>query len=121
MKVSVDNTELFTLSEVDKKIIQNDINADEFDADIKRRIQWIIVDEKLKKCYERLRKEWEPKLLEKGITPSFDKAIFAQQVFTQPDYKDRKAKDLESKAALEQMAKAHQDKPVTEETIVNPF
>ena len=43
MKISVNNTELFTLSETKKKVLKNDIHADEFDADMKRRLEWVLM------------------------------------------------------------------------------
>ena len=37
MKISVDDVELYTLSETQSNVIKYDINSDEFDADMKRR------------------------------------------------------------------------------------
>jgi len=90
MKISVNDQELFTLSETQKKVIQNDIPSEIFEEDMKRRLKWVLLDEKYRKCMERLRREWEPKLKEKGVAmlPTDDDA-FAQLVFSQQDYKSR--------------------------------
>lgn len=59
------------------------------------RMTWILIH-KYEKCLERLKNEWLPKLEAKGIAkvPADDEA-FALLVFSQPDYKDRAARDLE--------------------------
>jgi len=96
MKISVDDQEVFTLSSVQKSVIKNDINEDEFDGDMKRRLQYILTH-KYEQCFARLKKEWEPKLKTKGMQsiPLNDDS-FAELVFSQPEYKARKARDLES-------------------------
>lgn len=93
MKISINDQELFTLSETQKKVIHNDICCDEFDDDMKRRIQYIVMH-KYERCFERLKKEWEPKLKELGVDsiPLKDEA-FAEFVFAQPSYEDRKTRD----------------------------
>jgi hypothetical protein len=94
MKISVNDQELFKLSETQKKVIKNDIHEDIFEDDMKRRLKWVLFDEKYKKCFERLKKEWEPKLKERGIEmfPSNDEA-FAELIFSQPDYKNRSQRE----------------------------
>ena len=94
MKISVDNQEIFTLSETQKKVIQNEIPSEIFEEDMKRRLQWILVDEKYQRCMERLRKEWEPKLKADGVAmlPT-DNDAFAQMVFAHPQYKNRSQRD----------------------------
>ena len=43
------------------------------------------------------KKEWEPKLSAKGVASlPTDRDAFAQLVFSQPEYKSRKVRDLES-------------------------
>jgi len=95
MKVSVDNKDLFTLSETQKKVIKNDINADIFEDDMKRRLQWVLMH-KYERCFKRLKSEWEPKLAANGVEsiPTNPDA-FAELVFAQPEYKDRSAKIAE--------------------------
>ena len=58
MKISVNDKELFTLTETQKSVIKNDIHADEFDADMARRLEYILTH-KYERCFERLKKEWD--------------------------------------------------------------
>ena len=95
MKVSVNGKEIIELSEIQKKVICNDINADIMDADFERRIKYIL-KHKYERCMERLKQQWMPKLKKNGVTEvPLDNDSFAQLVFAQPNYKDRKARDLE--------------------------
>lgn len=100
MKISVDDKEVFTLSEIQKKVIQNDIPLEIFDEDMKRRLKWVLFDEKYCRCMERLRREWEPKLKAEGVAmlPTNDDA-FAQLVFAHRDYKSRSQREAASKTA----------------------
>jgi len=97
MQIKVNNKQVLELSQVQKQIIQNDIHEDEFDADMERRVKWVL-EHKLEKCYDRLKKEWEPKLIAEGATslPTSQEA-FAQIVFAHPQYKSKKQKDIEAK------------------------
>ena len=93
MKISVDDQEIFELSEVQKKVIQNDVNGDMFDDDMKRRLCYILTC-KYQECFKRLKAEWEPKLAQLGVTSiPLDEEAFAELVFARPEYKDRKARD----------------------------
>ena len=97
MIVKVDEKVLFELTEAQKKVIQNDIPVEKFEDDIKRRI-FYIVNHKYERCFERLKKEWEPRLAKAGVESiPTDKDAFASLVFSQPDYKDRSTRDSESK------------------------
>lgn len=95
MKISVNDQELFTLSEVQKQVIKNDISADIFDEDMKRRLQYIL-SHKYDRCFDRLKAEWDSKLAANGVAmiPT-DKDDYAQLVFAQPNYKDRAARELD--------------------------
>ena len=95
MKVSVNDVELFTLTEIQEKVIKDNVNEDIFDDDMKRRLQWVLMH-KHEECYKSVRQEWEPKLIAAGVT-SFptDPDQFAALVFSQPEYKSRKQRDLE--------------------------
>lgn len=96
MKISVDGVDLFELSEVQKKVIQNDIHSDVFDEDMKRRLQYIVMH-KYERCFERLKKEWDSKLAQNGVAAlPTDPDDYAKLVFSQPNYKDRKSRDLEA-------------------------
>lgn len=96
MKISVDDKELFSLSETQKKVIKNDIHEDVFDEDMKRRLHYIL-DHKYQQCFERLKREWEPKLAQAGVPviPT-DKDAFAELVFSRAEYRDRKSRDQRS-------------------------
>jgi len=93
MKISVDDKELFTLTETQKKVIMNDIPADIFEQDMCRRLHYILMD-KYARCFERLKKEWEPKLKDLGVDAiPLDEAKFAEMIFSRPEYQDRKARE----------------------------
>lgn len=96
MKIQVNFEDVLELNETKKKVLKNDINEDVFDNDMKRRARYII-EHKYEQCFKRLKSEWEPKLIESGITmiPT-DPDAFAELVFQQPGYKSRKQKDLEA-------------------------
>ena len=94
MKISVNGQDLFELSEIQRKVICNDVHEDIFDEDMKRRIQWILM-EKYKECFNRLKLEWDEKLAAAGIKAlPIDKDEYAQLVFSQSNYKCRKDRDL---------------------------
>lgn len=92
MKISVNDQELFSLSEVQKKVIKNDIHEDIFESDMKERIKYILIH-KYENCFERLKSEWMPKLQERmDSIPTKDDAL-ADLIFSQPDYKSRKQRE----------------------------
>lgn len=100
MKVLINNKELFALSDIQKKVICNDVCSKEIDKDIERRLQWVIMH-KYERCLHRLRKEWEPKLKAAGlISVPLDDEEFAALVFAQSDYKDRTLRDKEAELSL---------------------
>jgi len=97
MKIQVDGKDLFELTDIQKKVIQNDIPSEIFEADMKRRI-FNVINHKYEQCFKRLKVEWEPKLERAGVESiPTNKDKFAELVFKQPDYKDRSARDAESK------------------------
>lgn len=97
MKISVDDKELFTLTDIQKQVIMNDIPEEEFEEDMKRRLRWVLMH-KYEQCYARLFNEWMPKLKECGIksVPLNDEE-FSKLVFAQPEYKNRAQRDLVDK------------------------
>lgn len=98
MKITVDGKQLFELSDTQKKVIKNDIHEDIFDADMKRRLEYIITH-KYEQCFDRLKKEWDLKLKENGVKSVPTHADeYAQLVFSQPNYQDRKAREQTSSA-----------------------
>jgi len=97
MKISVDDQELFSLSETKKNVLKSEIPSDIFDADMKRRLEWVLTH-KYEQCLVRLKSEWDSILKTRyEMIPSDDEAI-AQLIFTQPDYKDGLAKRIENEA-----------------------
>lgn len=97
MKISCDGKELFSLSEVQKKVIQNDIQSEAFEQDMCRRLQWVLIH-KYEQCFTRLKKEWEPKLVENGVkSVPTNPESFAELVFSQPNYKNRSQREAENK------------------------
>lgn len=102
MKVQVNGELIFELAEWEKDVIKNDIHADDFDADMKRRLEWVL-RHKAEQCYNRMEKEWLEKLRADPLVQSIPKSkeAFVALVKSRSDYKDRKAKDAEAKAAME--------------------
>ena len=89
MKVKVNDQDLFELSEIQKKVICNDIHADDFESDMKRRLQYILMH-KYEECFKKFKSEWESKLKENGIDSiPLDPDRFAELVFSQSNYKNR--------------------------------
>jgi len=102
MKISVNDIELFTLTETQKSVIKNDIHEDEFDVDMSRRLEYILIN-KYDNCFNRLKAEWDQKLIDNGVQSiPTNKDAYAQLVFSQPNYLDRKARDLAAAALLNQ-------------------
>lgn len=94
MKISVDDIELFRLSETQKKVIKNDINEDVFDEDMKRRLQYILTH-KYERCLERLKQEWIPRLKSSGVSSiPLNDDEFAELVFSRPEYKGKKDREI---------------------------
>jgi len=96
MKISVDDKELFTLTDIQKQVICDCINSDEFDADMKRRVNWVLMH-KYEQCYKRLKEEWDIKLQGRVDSVPTNPDNYCALVFSQPDYKCRKMREEESK------------------------
>jgi hypothetical protein len=95
MKISVNDIELFTLTQTQKDVIANDIPLSLLEEDLKRRLQWSLMT-KYEASYQRLFDEWLPKLIARGVQSiPTDKDAFAQLVFSQPDYLDREDRDAQ--------------------------
>jgi hypothetical protein len=100
MKISVNDQEVYTLAEWEKDVIKNDIHADDFDADMKRRLEWVL-RHKAEQCYIRFEKEWLEKLRNDPSVDSIPKSkeAFVALVKSRQDYKDRATRDAEAKLA----------------------
>ena len=94
--VTVNGIDLFTLSDIQCKVMQNVVSSDIFEDDMKRRLQWILTHA-YDEWFKLLKEEWDPKLIANGVTmvPT-DPDAYAQLVFSQPNYQDRKARDAAS-------------------------
>lgn len=95
MKISVNDQELFILSETQRKVICNDIHEDEFDADMKRRLQYILMH-KYEQCFKRLKEQWEPKLASRVESVPTNPDALAELIFAQPDYACRKTREQQA-------------------------
>lgn len=96
MKISVDSVALFELSDVQKKVIMNNVQSDIFDEDMKRRLQWVLCH-KYEQCFKELKSEWDTKLASNGVKMMpVDQEEYAKLVFSQPNYKDRAAREKEA-------------------------
>lgn len=92
MKISVNDQELFTLSETQCKVMCNEISDDIFTNDMKRRLQWVLMH-KYEQCFDALKKEWEPKLAQRVESIPTNPDLLAELIFAQPDYMNRKQRD----------------------------
>ena len=101
MKISVNDQKLYELSDMQKKVIQNDIHDEIFESDMKRRLEWVLMH-KYERCFERLKKEWEPKLAQRMDSLPTNPDSFANLVFSQPDYKSRSERELEAKNKIQE-------------------
>lgn len=91
-----EETAFFELSTIRENVIKNDINEDDFEADMQRRLNWVITN-KYEGCFSRLKAEWDAKLTENGITSiPTDPDEYATLVFSQSNYKSRKQCDEEA-------------------------
>lgn len=97
MKIKVDDKEILNINSTKLKVLSDEIPNEILQEDCCRRLNWVLMH-KYETCFEKLKKEWEPKLKSKGIRAiPLDEDEFAELVFSQPDYKDRSARDNEKK------------------------
>lgn len=95
MKISVNDQVIFELNDTQKKVIMNEIPEEIFDADMKRRLEWVLMH-KYEQCYKELKSQWEPKLAARGVEAiPTNKDAFAELIFAQEDYKNRSAREVE--------------------------
>lgn len=95
MKISVNDEHLFTLSETQKKVIKNDIHEEDFESDMRRRLQYILTH-KYERSFERLKNEWLPKLQSRMDSIPTDPDKLADLIMSQTDYQDRRSRDPKS-------------------------
>lgn len=88
MKISINDQEVFTLTEIQKQVIANDIPLDALEDDLKRRVVWR-VDKNMNILCRIFIAEWLPKLKEAGMQnkpKTMDDLITAVKAHI--DYKD---------------------------------
>lgn len=97
MKISVNDQELFTLTQIQQDVIKNNVIEEIFEEDMKRRLQWILMH-KYEECFKELKAEWDVRLAASGVkmVPT-DADEYAKLVFSQPNYKNRSAREAEVK------------------------
>jgi len=96
MKFQTNNEIIIELTEVQKKVIQNEIPSEIFEEDMKRRVHYII-NHKYERCLERLKQEWLPKLSSRVANIPTNEEELANLIFSQQDYKNRSQKELEAR------------------------
>ena len=90
-----DHTKTVTLTDLQQKILSNDLYNDTDNAGIDTWIQGDI-DGKINNCWKRMRQEWTQKLMDDdSFTDSIpsNQADFVALVTARSDYKNRKARD----------------------------
>lgn len=92
MKISVDDVELYSLTTTQENVIKYTINSDIFTDDMKRRLQYILIH-KYEQSLEQLKDDWEPVIASRYTTIPSNINDFLTLVFSQVDYKDKKARD----------------------------
>ena len=92
MEIKVDDEVVYTLSEIQSKVIQNEVLLEIYDEDMKRRARWVW-EHKYERCFDRLKKEWDPKLRARMPSIPTDPEEYASLVFAQPDYKNRSERE----------------------------
>ena len=89
------HTKTISLTDLQQKILKNDILSDTDNAGLDKWIQ-DAVDGKINSCWKRFQREWTTKLMEDDSftdpIPS-NQADFVTLVTARSDYKNRKAKD----------------------------
>lgn len=93
MKISINDVELFTLNEIQKKVIMDYIPSDIFEDDMKRRLNWVLMH-----LYEQAFKQLKERneiLLQSNEVSSVptDPDKFAELIFSLQGYQDRLARD----------------------------
>lgn len=93
MKISINDVELFTLNEIQKKVIMDYLPASIFEDDMKRRLNWVLIH-LYEQAFIQFKQRNEPLLLANKIeSMPTDPDKFAELVFSQPNYQDRAARD----------------------------
>ncbi len=97
MRITLDDEEILTLSEIQKKVIQNDIPSELFEHDMKRRLKYMI-DHPCEHHIERNSDSWREELKKKNVSlyPS-DKWTFANVLYQSRNYEPHDQKEMHVK------------------------
>jgi hypothetical protein len=96
MKISINDQELFTLSDTQKRVLAHEIPEDILEQDLKRRIEWVLMH-KYEQVFKSFKEEWDQKLKSNGVkSVPTDEEEYAQLVFSQQNYQNRVARDKSS-------------------------
>ena len=89
------HTKTITLTDVEQKILANDLYSDSDNTGLDEWIQ-AAVDGKINNCWKRMQQEWTNKLMnDESFTDSIpsNQADFVALVMARSDYQNRKARD----------------------------
>ena len=95
-----DHKKTITITDLQQKILSNDLYNDIDNGGIDHWIQGVI-DGKINKCWSRMQQEWTNKLMDDETFTSpipSNQADFVALVTARSDYKNRKARDDSSSA-----------------------
>ncbi len=91
--IKKDNTEIFQISDVDLKLMADELV--DVEDEINRRIQWVI-EHKCEQVYKRFRQQWEGKLKSENVeTIPMQKEAFVNLITVRADYKNRAQREAE--------------------------
>ena len=96
MRIDIDGVKLITRSESQKNVFKYGINTDKFESTFK---EWLKqeIKHRYSIAFDLFKKEWDPKLIDNEIAMiPLDKNSYASLVFSQPNYKDYKSRELEA-------------------------
>lgn len=91
----MNDKELYSLNDTQCKVLCDYIDKDKLEDDCVRRLQWVL-SHWHEQCMKRLREEWMPKLSDRVESVPVNDDKFAELVFSQHDYKDRKDREAEN-------------------------
>lgn len=94
MEIKINDEVILKLSDIQKKVLMNDISFDIFEEDIARRLCYIIMH-KHDQSLKRLQEEWTPKFKDMGKNsiPLNDEK-FCEMVFNTKGYEDKQTRQL---------------------------
>ena len=96
MEIFLNDQSICTLTATQEKVLKYYINSDILNDTLAHIIEKAIYHE-YNVSLRLIKEEWAPQLRANGIEEApLDDELYAQLVFSQPNYKDRKTRDLEA-------------------------